>query len=91
MRPLVKSYRTIAFKRLFAALPPDVKIAARKAYQLWLADPKHPSLHFKPIRSDIWSIRISLDYRALGVLRGGDIYWHWIGRHDEYQKRIRGS
>jgi hypothetical protein len=86
----LKSYRTDKFKALFQSLPPDVQGAARKAYRLWLVDPRHPSLHFKPIRSDIWSVRVTLNYRALGVLRGGNIYWHWIGPHDEYERILRG-
>jgi hypothetical protein len=87
----VKSYRTDRFKKLFRALPPDIQLLVRKAYRLWLADPRHPSLHFKPIRNDIWSVRISLDYRAIGFLRKGNIYWHWIGPHDEYERLISGG
>jgi hypothetical protein len=74
---------------LFTELPPETREAARKAYRLWLSDPRHPSLHFKPIRADIWSVRITLNYRAVGVLRSGAIYWHWIGRHEEYERIIK--
>jgi hypothetical protein len=86
----VKSFRTGKFKTMFRVSPEEVQTATRKTYRLWLADPRHTSLHFKPIRSDAWSVRISLDYRAVGFLRGGDIYWHWIGRHDEYDRFLRG-
>lgn len=85
----MKSFRTRKFKQLFAQLPNEIQDAGRKSYRLWLADPRHPSLHFKPIRADIWSIRISLNYRAVGVLRNGAIYWHWIGPHEEYERIIR--
>ncbi len=84
----MNSYRTSKFKQLFRTLPPEAQSAARKAYRLWMRDPRHPSLHFKPIRSDLWSIRVSLHYRALGFLRRGGIYWHWIGHHDEYERLI---
>ncbi|HEY1686897.1 MAG TPA: hypothetical protein VGG19_19200 [Tepidisphaeraceae bacterium] len=57
----MKSYRTGKFKRLFAQLPLETKEVARKAYRLWLTDPRHPSLYFKPIRSDTWSVRVSLN------------------------------
>jgi hypothetical protein len=86
----VRSFRTGKFKTLFRELPPDIQAAARKAYQLWRADPRHPSLHFKPIRNDAWSARISLGYRAVGFIRGEDIYWHWIGKHADYDKLIKG-
>lgn len=76
---------------MFRELPADIQVAARKAYRLWLSDPRHPSLHFKPVRSDIWSVRISRDYRALALVRAGATYWHWIGRHEEYQRRIAQS
>jgi hypothetical protein len=85
----VKSFRTHKFKQLFVELPTEIQDATRKAYRLWLTDPRHPSLHFKPIRAEIWSVRISLNYRAVGVLRGGAIYWHWIGSHQEYERIIR--
>ncbi len=85
----MKSFRTSKFKQLFAELPREIQDAARKAYHLWLVDPRHPSLHFKSIRADIWSVRISLNYRAVGVLRSGAIYWHWIGPHEAYERNIR--
>ena len=85
----MKSYRTIKFKNLFKALPPDIQTTARKACKLWIRDPRHPSLHFKSIRGRTWSVRISLDYRALGVMRGENIYWHWIGTHDAYERLIK--
>lgn len=28
---------------------------------------------------DVWSVRISLGYRALGRKVGDDMYWYWIG------------
>lgn len=86
----MKSFRTLRFKRLFEELPTETQNAARKAFRLWLSDPRHPSLYFKPIRADIWSVRISLNYRAVGVLKSGAIYWHWIGPHEEYERIIRG-
>jgi hypothetical protein len=74
---------------MFRALPEEVREAARKTYRLWLVDPRHPSLHFKLIRSDTWSIRISLNYRALGFVRDSSIYWHWIGPHDAYDRLLK--
>jgi hypothetical protein len=36
----------------------------------------------------VWSVRINLQYRALGRRRGELIVWFWIGTHDEYDKLI---
>lgn len=34
---------------------------------------------------DVWSLRITLGYRALGVLEGDTVTWFWIGSHDDYE------
>ena len=39
-------------------------------------------------RRPVYSIRISAD-PALGVLRGGDIVWFWVGPHHEYTRILR--
>ncbi len=74
----------------YRALPLEVRSAARKNYRLLLANPRHPSLHFKKIRTkDLWSVRIG-SYRALAYEEGSDFIWFWIGPHDEYERMIRG-
>jgi hypothetical protein len=42
------------FQPLFDALPADVRAVANRAFALLKSDPKHPSLHFKCIRGDLW-------------------------------------
>jgi hypothetical protein len=66
----------------------DLKARARKAYRLWSEDPFHPSLRFKCINREenIWSVRITLGYRALGILEGKTVTWFWVGGHDEYER-----
>lgn len=61
---------------------------ARKSYLLWKENPFHPSLRFKCINSEenIWSVRISKNYRAIGVMEGDSVIWSWIGNHDDYEK-----
>ncbi|BDC48832.1 hypothetical protein F183_A11480 [Bryobacterales bacterium F-183] len=71
----------------FDLLPVTVKRLAEKQYDLFIKDPRHPSLQFKRVGS-YWSVRVSQDYRALGVRREDAIYWFWIGLHDEYQRII---
>ncbi len=77
-----------SFWSTYNALNKDIKSAARKAYTLWEQNPFHPSLHFKCINQeqDIWSVRITIRYRAVGILDGDMITWFWIGNHDDYKK-----
>jgi hypothetical protein len=36
----------------------------------------------------IYSVRIALDYRALGFLESGEIIWFWIGTHAGYERLL---
>jgi hypothetical protein len=56
----------------YASLDKVIKLRARKAYCLWAKNPFHPSLHFKCINheEDIWSVRITRGYRAIGIFDG---------------------
>ena len=87
----MKSLMTTEFVLRFQRLSPQVQAAARKAYRLWQHDRSHPSLHFKRIHSHdlIFSVRISLGWRALGLLENETIHWFWIGSHAEYDSVIR--
>lgn len=84
----MKSATLPSFWEAYESLDPMIKRRARKAYCLWAQNPFHPSLHFKCINSeeDIWSVRITLGYRAIGVLAGNTVTWFWIGGHDEYER-----
>lgn len=61
------------FWQLYRELPPEIEAAARKAYALFLHDPRHASLRLERLRSDprAWAVRITRDYRAV-ALRSGD-------------------
>jgi hypothetical protein len=55
---------------------------------LFEQNPFHPSLHFKhldPVRG-IWSVRVGIGYRALGIREADKITWFWIGSHSDYDK-----
>jgi hypothetical protein len=54
---------------------------------LWRETSNLPGLRFKRIGDDV-SVRIGRDYRALGILEGDTVYWHWIGKHDEYDRLV---
>ncbi len=84
----MKSRALPGFWDAYDALDKSMQKRARKAFELWAENPFHPSLHFKCINSkdDVWSVRISLDIRALGVMDGDTVTWFWVGSHDEYER-----
>lgn len=77
-----------SFWEAYRSLDESVRRAAQKAYRLWAENPFHPSLHFKCINQaeNIWSVRVTLGYRAVGILEGATVTWFWIGSHDDYEK-----
>ena len=83
----MKSSISTTFRKQFAALAPDVQRQARKQFRLWIVDHRHPSLHFKRV-GPYWSARVDRDHRALGVESEGKIVWFYIGKHDDYERRI---
>ncbi|MEZ4769368.1 MAG: hypothetical protein R2844_13195 [Caldilineales bacterium] len=87
----MKSRTTRKFWEQYNALPVDIQLRADKAYRLWLVEPNASSLQFKRVDSEepIYSVRISRNYRALGVLSGDTITWFWIGKHDIYDRILR--
>lgn len=87
----MKSRATPKFWKYYLRLPRRVQRQARKAYQLWRANPGHPGLHFKRVDEEdpIYSARVTEDYRVLGLLEGDTVIWYWIGRHDEYERLLR--
>ena len=86
----MKSRTTSAFRRAFAALPSDVRGQARKAYAQFRFNPQHPGLRFKAVHAmrPIYSVRVGLHYRALGVATGDELVWFWVGSHDEYERLL---
>jgi hypothetical protein len=87
----VTSRATSRFWRAYRELPPEVQDLARKAYTLFRENPRHPSLQLKKIhdRDPIYSVRITLGYRAVGLLGDGEITWLWIGSHADYDRLLR--
>lgn len=82
----MKSQTLPGFWETYRSLPADVKESARKAYRIWADNPFHPSLHFKCVETKerVWSVRITLGHRAVGILEGDTVTWFWIGNHDNY-------
>jgi hypothetical protein len=86
----VRSRATPRFWAAYRELPPEIQGLARKAYQLFRENPAHPSLHFKRVhdRDPVYSARVSLGYRAVGLLEDEDITWFWIGSHADYDRLL---
>jgi len=87
----MKSHTTERFRRLLAEAPPAIQEKARIAYRLWSLDPSHPSLQFKKVHNKrpIYSARIDLSWRAVGILEGSEVVWFWIGPHDGYERLLK--
>ena len=79
---------TERFWKCFNELPKEIQRIAREQFNLFKSDPHYPSFHFKK-GGKVWSIRVSLNYRALGIKDSNDFVWIWIGIHDEYEKMIK--
>jgi hypothetical protein len=84
----MKSNTLPSFWDAYSKLTPDIRKRAKKAYRIWTEDSFHPSLRFKCINheEDIWSVRITLGVRALGVLDRNTVTWFWVGTHDDYER-----
>ena len=86
----MNSRATPRFWEAYAALPEATKERARNAYARFRDNPNHPSLRFKKVHETepIYSVRVSRDCRALGLLERGEVVWFWIGTHDDYDRLL---
>jgi len=87
---VIQSRTSREFREAFASLPSDIRRQARRASKLFRTDPRHPSLRFKKVdeESNVYSVRIGLGYRALGVIEGPVVVWFWIGSHAECDRLL---
>ena len=76
---------TASFRKLYADLPKDVQELAEQKYQLFQKDAFHPSLEFKA-KGKVWTVAIGRSYRAIARRFENDLYWVWIGSHEEYNR-----
>jgi len=86
----VRSRTTARFRRAFSALPPEIRELARRSYEQFRVNPESPGLRFKLVHPSrpLYSVRIGLHYRALGVVSGEEIVWFWVGSHDAYERLL---
>ena len=84
------SRTTASFRKAFSSLPEGVQERAREAFRRFSEDPHHPSLNLKQVHSTepVYSVRVTLRYRAL-ARRTDDVWiWFWIGSHSDYDQLL---
>jgi hypothetical protein len=86
----MKSYTTRQFRQLYALLPRHVQHQARQTYRLFRENAAYPGLHFKRVHEDsaIYSARVGIGCRAVGVVDGDTIAWFWIGSNAGYDRLL---
>ena len=76
----------------YRTLPTDIRSRADKQFALLNVNPQHPSLQFKKIGNrsgqEIWSARVTLNYRDLAVKLADEYVWFWIGEHNVYEALV---
>ena len=58
---------------------------ARKNFELMKQDPAHPSLQYK-LLTRMYSARVGIHHRVLGLPTQEGVHWFWIGSHSDYDK-----
>jgi hypothetical protein len=72
------------FWECFKALPEDLQRIAKEKYRLWERDCFHPSLHFKPLKDDVWQ-KVFLSWAEIGAEAGSSCSHakFWLGRRND--------
>ena len=76
---------TSRFVEAHRRLDSNTRTRADKAIRLLASNPRHPSLHFKRIRStpDLWEVRVDRDHRITLRIEQDCYVMRNIGKHDE--------
>jgi hypothetical protein len=87
----MKSVTTEKFRLLLASATSERQARIKDAYRLWKENPGHPSLRFKKVHSrlPIYSVRVDLDWRAVGILKDETLVWFWVGPHSQYEALLK--
>jgi murein DD-endopeptidase MepM/ murein hydrolase activator NlpD len=87
----VNSELTDDFLVCFERLPERIRRQARSAYRIWKANREHPGIDFKRVgtKSPVYSVRVGIGWRALGLKQGNTMLWFWIGPHAEYDRLLK--
>ncbi len=75
--------RTERFKKDFKRLPRDIQERTGKALELFVANPRHPSLHVKKMEGapNIWELRVSDNYRMTFQFVQEGVLLRRVGTH----------
>ena len=89
----IKNHQTVQGRFPEATSSGPTTGQAREAYRLFQRDPFQRGLRFKRVHPEqpIYSVRVGRDYRAVGVRKGDEIVWYWIGSHSDYDKLLSRS
>ena len=87
----MKSFITKRFREAYTVLPEHIKQLTLKNYKIWLTDSSYPSLHYKQVHNikPIYSARVGIAYRVLGIQQDESMIWFWIGSHSDYDKLLK--
>jgi len=91
MKQQLTSVLAEEFFDTYRKLPKEIKVKVKETYKIWQNNNFYPSLHFKLITANVWSVRIigHEGYRALGIVKNDICYWFWVGTHDEYMRELK--
>jgi hypothetical protein len=86
----VISHTTKKFRESFQKLPPQIQRQAKNVFKLFRKDPYNPVLHFGQVHptEPIYSVRIGLGWRAVGIKQADHVAWFWIGSHADYDNLL---
>lgn len=56
---------------------------ATEKYKLFKIEPYHPSLGFQA-KGKVWTVDIGRSYRAIAFRTENQLWWFWIGSHEDY-------
>lgn len=79
----MRLFLTASFEKDYARLPTDFQTKAAIALELFMGNPRHPSLHIKKVQGvrSIWEGRVSKAYRFTFILDGDLCILRRVGTH----------
>jgi hypothetical protein len=85
------------FREQYAGLPKEIQKATRASCVIFDKNPRHPSLHYHELyetkrgqhHPKSISVSVTMQYRAIFVVRNGKNMWYWIGTHADYEPLYR--
>ncbi len=81
---MIALLRTERFKKDFKRLPREIQTRTAKALELFLSNPRHPSLCVKRMEGtpNIWELRVTQNHRITFQFEQESILLRRIGTHD---------